>query len=167
MRNPRSRPGSAHKGKAADGGSGVATRRNRTRSNERIVAIYSSANRDLASRCRGDAGWFPRLLVASGFGLAAGRLPHDPGNHATTWRQSGYDRVTGNRSAGAAVWADPGIADDDIVELLRHQPGDVAVRSQSRHRRRRSGCAIGDQCRSLDIATQPALPTALLEGEPG
>ena len=43
--------------------------------------------------------------------------------------------------------ADPGAADDDLVEFVRHQPGHAAVRPQSRHRRRRAGRAVGDQRR--------------------
>src|SRR5262245_5814288 len=125
-----SRPDNTRRGKVADGGSGVAARRDRAHSNERIVAIYSPADCDLPSRRRGDVGWFPWLLVAPCFRLAAGRLPDDPGDHATAGRQSGYDSFAGDRSTGAAVWADPGVADDDIVEFLRHRPGDAAVRPQ-------------------------------------
>ncbi len=38
---------------------------------------------------------------------------------------------------------------------------------EPRHRRRRAGRAVGDQCRRLHAAAQPALPAALLQGEPG
>ena len=61
----------------------------------------------------------------------------------------------------------PALQVDDLGEFVRHQPGDAAIRSQPRHRCRRAGRAIGDQCRRLDAAAQPALPAALFQSESG
>ena len=61
----------------------------------------------------------------------------------------------------------PALAADDLVELVRHQPGHAAIRPRPRHRRRRAGRAVGDQRRRLDAAAQPALSAALFQGEPG
>ena len=145
----------------------AATIRGRTRSNERIVPIHSPADRHFPARRRGDAGRIPRLLVAAGFCAAASRFPNHSGHHATARCQSRHHRRAGDRTAGAAIRPDPGTADHDVVELVRHQPGHAAIRPQSRHRRCRAGRAVGDQCRRLHAAAQPALPAALFEGEPG
>ena len=118
-------------GKAASGGSGAAVVRGRTHRNERLVAIHSPADRHFPSRRRGDAGRIARLLVAAGFRAAAGRFSDHPGHHPTAGRQSRYDRCAGDGAAGAAIRADPGLADDDVVELVRHQPGHAAIRPQS------------------------------------
>src|ERR1044071_7033618 len=121
MRRPASRNARDH---ATDNnGSGATTRRDRTRSNERILAIYSPADRHFAARRRGDAGWIPGLLVAADIGLAAGRFPDHPGPHPPPRSQSGYHRRARARAAGAAIRPDPVAADDDLVEFVRHQSG--------------------------------------------
>ena len=139
----------------------------RTRSNERLRPLHPPADRDLAARRRGDAGRRARLLVAAGLGAAAGRFPDHPGDDAAAGRQSRHHRLAGDGAAGAAVRPDPRAADHDLVELLRHQPDHAAVRSQPRHRRRRAGRAVGDQCRRLDAAAQPSLSADLFQGESG
>src|SRR6478752_6027548 len=118
-------------GKATSGGSGAAVVRGRTHSNERIIAFHSPADRHFPSRRRGDAGRISRLLVAPGFCAAASRFSDHPGHHPAAGRQSGHDRRAGDCTAGAAIRANPGLADDDIVELVRHQPGHPAIRPQS------------------------------------
>ena len=75
--------------------------------------------------------------------------------------------VAGDRAAGAPVRANPGARRNDLVELVRHQPGHAAIRSVPRHRRRGAGRAVGDQRRGLDAAAQPPLSAALFQGEPG
>ena len=92
-------PVSARRGKAEHGDNGAAARQDQIHSNERIVAIHSPADRDLAARCRGDVGRLSRFLVAAGLGAAAGRLPDYPGNDPIAGRQSRHDRLVGDRSA--------------------------------------------------------------------
>ena len=151
---------------ARNGSSGGGSEANRDR-NERLLPLHPPADRHLPAWRRGDAGRRARLLVAAGLGAAAGRFPHHPGHHAVAGRQSRHHRLAGDRAARAPVRPDPGAADHDLVEFVRHQPGHAAIRSQPRHRRRRAGRAVGDQRRRLDAAAQPALPAALFEGEPG
>ena len=93
----------------------------RGRPNERVDAIHPATDRDLAARRRGDARRRVRLLAVADFVAAAGRLPDDPGDDAASRRQSRHHRVARDRSARAPVRPDPGAADDDLVELLRHQ----------------------------------------------
>ena len=101
----------------------------RIRSNERFLPIHSPADRHLLAWHRGDAGWRARLLVAAGFGAAAGGFPHHPGHHPVARRQPRHHRLAGDRAAGAAVRPDPGAAGDDLGEFVRHQPGHAAIRS--------------------------------------
>ena len=56
---------------------------------------------------------------------------------------------------------------DDLVELLRHQPGHAAVRSQSRHQFGRAGRASRDQRGGRLAAAQSSLSAGLFQGEPG
>ena len=138
----------------------------RTRRNERLLTLHSAPDRHLPARRRGDAGGRARLLVAAGIGAAAGRLSHHPGHHPASRRQPRHHRLAGDGAARAPVRPDSGARRHDLVEFVRHQPGDAAIRSQPRHRRRLTGRAIGDQCRGSTLAAQPALPAALFEGEP-
>ena len=137
------------------------------RRNERLHALHPAADRHLAAGFRGDAGRLARLLVAAGLVAAAGRLPDHPGHHPAAGREPRHHRRAGDGAARAAVRPDPLAVDDDVVELVRHQPGHAAVRSRPRHRRRRAGRAGGDQRRRLDAAAQPALSADLFEGESG
>ena len=89
----RQRAGSRRKarGHATDSKSSgaAATIRGRTRSNERIVPIYSPADRHFSARRRGDAGRIPGLLVAAGFRPASSRFPDHSGHNAIARRQRG------------------------------------------------------------------------------
>ncbi len=159
------RPVTAPAPVSAGGAMGAAA--GRTHRNERLLPLHPPADRHLAARRRGDAGRRARLLVAAGLGVAASRLSDHPGHHPASRRQSGHHCLAGDGAARAPVRPDPGLAGHDLVELVRGQPGHAAIRSQPRHRRRRAGRAIGDQCCRLHAAAQPALPAALFQSEPG
>ena len=141
--------------------------RARAPGNERLHALHPASDRNLASGFRGDAGRLAGLLVAAGLVAAAGRFPDHPGHHAVAGRQPRHHRRAGDRAAGASVRPDPVAVGDDVVELVRHQPGHVAVRSRPRHRRRRAGRAGRHQRCRLDLAARAALSADLRQGEPG
>src|ERR1700761_8222012 len=92
-----------------------------------IEAIYSSARGHLASdgghfACR--CGCVPATASVS---AAASGLSDDPGADVLSGSESGGDGVVGDRSAGAAVWGDPGTEPDDVDKFGRRQCDYAAV----------------------------------------
>ena len=82
-------------------------------------------------------------------------------------RQSGHNRLAGDRVARTAIRPNS-LADDHVVaKLVRIVADHAAIRSRPRHRRGRAGRAIGDQRGGLDAAAQPALSAGLREGQSG
>ena len=90
------------------------------RRNERFDTIHPAADRDLAARCRRHAGWLAGLFFAAGRLAAAGRLPHDSGDHAASGREPGHHGGAGDRAARTPVRANSGALDHDLVEFVRH-----------------------------------------------
>ena len=72
-------------------------------------------------------------------------------------RESGDDGVVGGHATRAAVRADRRRHRNDLVELARLDQHHAAVRSRSRHRRRRARRPGGDQRRPRLSAGQPAV----------
>src|SRR6185437_5928284 len=96
---PRSPHGNAAASVPAAGG--------RTRPNERFLSIHSPADRHLLAWHRGDAGRRARLLVAAGFGVAAGGFSDHSGHHSVARSQPRHHRRAGNGAARTAVRPDP------------------------------------------------------------
>src|SRR3569833_4427466 len=112
----------------ANGGRGAATARGPPHSNECLIALHPPADRDVASRDRGDAWRLAGLLVASGVRAASGRFPDRAGDDAASRRQPGHHRLAGDGAARADVRTNPVAPDDAVVVVLRHQPGRAPVR---------------------------------------
>src|SRR6185312_6054684 len=109
-RTPRKKP--ATRMLLLEEGGGRRTIRNKR--HESFQAIHSApGGNDAVDDCH-----FPfgncRLQTASGFRVAAGRLPHDPSGDVLSGCQSGCHGFSHYRAAGTAIWPIAGAEPDDF-----------------------------------------------------
>ena len=122
--------------------------RGRTAGRQSMSVSSPFIHRPIATSLLGVAVMLGACSAISGSGLlaAAGRFPHHPGDDPASGRQPRRHGLAGDGAARAQFRTDPVDAADDVVELVRGQPGHAAVRAQPRHRCRRAGRAGRDQC---------------------
>ena len=158
--------GTGAAGRGGEGGRACRARSSRP-SHEHLRPLHPPADRDRAPDGRPAAGRAGDLSAAAGGVAAQRQLPDDPGDRPAAGRRSRDHGLLGRHAARAAVLADPRRHPAHLDQRARLHPGQRAVRTQPRHRRRRNRRPVGDQRGDALSADRHALPADHPQGEPG
>src|SRR5712692_11844472 len=86
---------------------------------ESVTAVYSAAGRHHPLDGRRPSCWLGGFQAIAHLGVAAGRLPYDPGANVLSRRQPRSNGFFGHGSSGAPIRTDSWLESDDLHEFLR------------------------------------------------